>query len=85
MREEEAKEKWCPFSRQLGTLTSISDGEIVSMGTQNRGHQMGGPLQNCMCIGSACMAWRWEGAEGGRMLNPTNKDHPGYCGLAGKP
>lgn len=31
-----------------------------------------------VCLGSACMAWRWI-AEGS--LN----DERGYCGLAGKP
>ena len=37
------------------------------------------------CIGSACMAWRWEGV-GERYLDAEYAvPSRGYCGLAGKP
>lgn len=61
MTEDEAKTKWCPFARNLGTLTKPVHGveAVIASGTQNRGYQMGGALRNCLCIGSACMAFRW--------------------------
>lgn len=61
--EEEAKTKWCPYSRVLGTLRQPAEpgtpDYVVAQGAHNRGYQMGGALHNCMCIGSACMAWRF--------------------------
>jgi hypothetical protein len=60
MTEDEAKTKWCPFVRQIGTLRNSQSNEVFATGSQNRGHQMGGALHNCMCIGSGCMAWRWN-------------------------
>lgn len=47
MTEEEAKTKWCPFTR-------AADLE------GNRGLVSGHEHPQTMCIGSACMAWRWE-------------------------
>jgi len=86
MTEDEAKMKWCPFVRHdNGT------------GAFNRG-AWGGPksenydpinIKNnegkfaCNCIGSVCMAWRWQ--------MTVNKDgsiedeKEGFCGLAGEP
>jgi hypothetical protein len=53
MTEEEAKTKWCPFAR-------VSMAWQSSIGSANRGlTEDEKPLANC--IGSACMAWRWEG------------------------
>jgi hypothetical protein len=45
------------------------------------------------CIGSACMAWRWEEGttpctDGTRIFgDPEGKARPaeGFCGLAGRP
>jgi hypothetical protein len=97
MTEQEAKTKWCPFARNLGTLTKASpDGarEIVTaFGPQNRGYQMGGALHNCMCIGSACMALRskkWmeeiHSEPSATSIGIRYEDrHEVYCGLAGKP
>lgn len=79
MTEDEAKTKWCPFTRV---------GFADHGGTNNR-HDGG-----LNCIASACMAWRWNGymgAEGkwvrkapdGEKWNGANGD--GYCGLAGHP
>lgn len=44
-----------------------------------------------MCLGSACMAWRWIST--GNIDNPTREPNKGfarkivggYCGLAGEP
>lgn len=91
--EDEAKKKWCPMVRQLGTLEKFKDGAVVSMGSQNRGYQMGGALDNCMCISSACMMWRKvdqigigpNGEKRDRDLDGrTRWVDRGYCGLAGK-
>lgn len=51
--EEEAKTKWCPFTR---TANFSVDGAGIS---ENR-HPSGQLLEGCNCIGSACMAWRSE-------------------------
>lgn len=85
MTEEESKTKWCPFARNLGTLTKLESEEIISMGSQNRGYQMGGPLFNCMCIGSACMAWRKLPPGTQISENTWTISDYHYCGLAGKP
>ncbi len=37
-----------------------------------------------MCLGSACMAWRWVQIIGGDGFTPMDTDK-GYCGKAGKP
>lgn len=59
---------------------------------QTRCHQaMQGGFE-AHCVGSKCMAWRWDKRfgdppkskeEGGIML--PREAWPGYCGLAGKP
>lgn len=61
MTEEEAKTKWCPFARTLGTLSVQVHGieTVVANGPHNRGFAMDGPLTKCLCIASACMAFRW--------------------------
>lgn len=67
LTEAEAKGKWCPLVRQLGTLRqpAVPGGVdyVVASGSQNRGYQMGGALDNCRCIASECMAWRFDEAE----------------------
>ena len=52
--EVEAKEKWCPF------IQVAIDGPGVRLAT-NRGHvvQNKDPV-NLKCVGSSCMAWRWQ-------------------------
>ena len=35
---------------------------------------------DCFCIGSQCMAWRWDVKPVDGLMNGI-----GYCGLAGKP
>jgi hypothetical protein len=69
MTEDEAKTKWCPFTRVMN---------INGQGGGNRWDKSGAPAHspnNSLCIGSACMAWRW-----GERLESER-----YCGLAGKP
>lgn len=92
LSEADAKTKWCPMTRQLGTLSirelpSEKEG-IVSMGSQNRGYQMGRALPNCMCLASDCMMWRWVRTNikdaDGNITVPSDDTH-GYCGLAGVP
>jgi len=95
MVEDEARTKWCPFSR-----TQV----VGDNGTQGPGNRLGvidgsalriddNPT-GCHCIGSNCMAWRWgerletereaylRGTDLRRTLQSTTE---GYCGLAGQP
>ncbi len=94
--EDEAKTKWCPFARTLGTLSGPRQpGEpdnVIAFGPENRGYQMGGALHNCMCIATACMAWRKHdqigiGPNGEKrdrdMDGRTRWVDRGFCGLAG--
>lgn len=78
MTEDEAKEKWCPFSRTMGMK-----GEVI-MPAANRVFIYDGDNklqfphpEMCACIASKCMAWRWDG--------PQDFNRPGHCGLAGRP
>lgn len=87
MTEEQAKTKWCPFARTVEQWPEgptyprnrVADGEKLDTSAQK--------LVGCQCIGSACMAWRWDSVGmqyahagyGGR--EPGN----GHCGLAGAP
>jgi hypothetical protein len=83
MTEEEAKTKWCPHVRYMGS-------NLQECGA-NRWKQIL-PVEEpdalnpvaCRCIGSACMAWRWIGDEFMDALD-SSKAPRGYCGLAGKP
>jgi hypothetical protein len=66
MTEDEAKKKWCPFSRVRG---EYDDGNI-ELGSWNRwdlsnakndtlAYRVGSNLEVVRCIASECMAWRW--------------------------
>lgn len=90
--EVDAKTKWCPMARQLGTLIGrrdeTEDDRTVAMGSQNRGYVMGRALDNCLCLASGCMMWRWvetsvNDGKGSEMV-PSYNTH-GYCGVAGQP
>lgn len=87
MTEDEAKTKWCPFSR---VETFDAQGGLS-------GGNRGGGITSC--LGSACMAWRWgvQHPHGGwiefvprpemteeQKADPANR-LGGYCGLAGRP
>jgi len=76
MSEDEAKTKWCcgPLQNLRGmmVLSYIANGSAkeIEETFPSRG----------FCIGSDCMAWRWEGE-----VDHGGPDDHGYCGLAGKP
>jgi hypothetical protein len=91
MIEDEAKTKWCPFSRFAwphGATANRDEGDDwhPDMAKATR------------CIGSACMAWRWETEEFEQAIERyedsfniggiTHREKPvcqGHCGLAGNP
>lgn len=86
MTEAEAKTKWCPFARQLDWDDNQAGGMPISA---NR-HFDGSPSMRCLCLGSACMAWRWVDGwgdlpkENWPTANGTKTcpDPRGRCGLA---
>lgn len=74
LTEEEAKTKWCPEVR-----TGVHAG--ASAVAVNRSYV--DVTEETRCIGSACMAWRWE------YTRPENavagERWRGWCGKAGPP
>lgn len=76
MTEREAKTKWCPHARAgqrwMATSMDVEDLNAIAV---NRGN---GVEEHCLCIASACMAWRLE-------PHANNEAPRGYCGLAGRP
>lgn len=90
--EGEAKTKWCPFAR-VAEPWQYADTLVkpVPVAAINRGSDglMREPGPNCLCIASACMAWRWQ--PQGSVDNPLQRPGVGqsvkrvlgYCGLAG--
>src|SRR6266545_4698025 len=68
MTEQEAKTKWCP-RYQVAT----SGGDSSTFESDNRPpeyeqrdgkwYPTGRIQESARCIGSACMAWRWDGIE----------------------
>ncbi len=89
MTEDEAKTRWCPFTRVGGIPASAAAG-ISWNRWPGEDVDTDGPAN---CVGSACMAWRWsrdvewqakaeaEYRRSGRRIVPTD----GYCGLASRP
>lgn len=77
MTEEEALNNWCPFGKNR-SVTGFND-----CGTPTHASAlMSGEKISVTCIGSRCMAWRFD---------PYNIDAKlagikltGYCGLAGR-
>lgn len=81
MTENEAKEKWCPYSivhdRGAGINRTNDDDEPFD-------------IQGNMCVASQCMAWRWVPDELQKFVQGETdmnlcKGKIGYCGLSGKP
>lgn len=75
--EDEAKTKWCPHTRVMN---------INGDGGGNKWDKTAAPAEsphNSLCIGSACMMWRWAGEAPD--ANWSDRPRKGYCGLAGKP
>jgi hypothetical protein len=79
--EEIAKTKWCPFARTVDWKYADGELDIIS-GSANRTHLGDAPLDECLCIGSRCMAWQGRVME---TLNGKPEVVVGYCGLAGAP
>jgi len=82
MTEAEAKTKWCPFAR---VCLDYGDGPNLVIGPMNRDfanrstQNIEEAIETSKCLGSACMAWRWQSID-------TGGEHSqGFCGLAGKP
>lgn len=92
--EDEAKKKWCPHVRVMDFGTSAAG--VRSAGVNRGTERAFGDKPFATCIGSQCMAWRWDrygrrtfspdstpGAGGGSYQATDIK--VGYCGLAGEP
>lgn len=62
--EKEAKTKWCPFARvllpvhQSGNRIGTFHKRIADDVDRKHYEEQ---EADCTCIGSGCMAWRWEG------------------------
>jgi len=72
MTQDEAKKRWCPFTRValrqgLSANRTASKGGYADIADETR------------CVASGCMAWQWTGH------NAPNGESEGYCGLARKP
>ena len=79
MKESDALELWCPY-QPSGDNWAIQK-ELIK-------NDLVGCYNNC--LGSDCMAWRWNSHQPVGEYDstyckkmPENRD--GYCGLAGKP
>lgn len=68
MRPDEAKTKWCPFSR-VALTSGTSANRTASMGTGG----FADLVDETRCLAEGCMAWRWR-----RSAGPADGD----CGLA---
>ncbi len=74
--EREAWDRWCPFARVAENLSNVP---FAFNRVQNiAGDQITAP-PGAKCIGSQCMAWRWDRND------ETPDGHArGYCGAFGK-
>jgi DnaJ-class molecular chaperone len=53
MIEDAAKAKWCPFAR-------VSNDSYSQAANRYGDKYNVGSMANSNCLGSGCMAWRWE-------------------------
>ena len=73
MTEDDAKTKWCPFTRTT-QITEYAGAVAVNRLVERDGRK----AAPTVCIASGCMAWRW--------VHPQHDEEAeGFCGLAGKP
>ena len=84
--EDEAKTKWCPFAR---VPVVDAHGNVPTGAAIVNRHSSGVRAVGSHCIGSACMAWRWDAKQLVWQYRPTDKParpecRQGFCGLAGK-
>jgi hypothetical protein len=91
MTESDAKQKWCPMVRIVSVDLEDKDSRNRVSGAESI------IPEDCLCIGSDCMAWRRDAMieyhyaapvppgyqRIGHFIEPIEKS--GYCGLAGKP
>lgn len=87
--EAEAKTKWCPFANVYVPYQNTGAAGNRGLSTNNNLATL------TLCVGSACMAWRW--IEPGHKKWVPDDQHTddgyyqrqapthGFCGLAGKP
>lgn len=86
--EEQAKTKWCPFSRVVDTERYWPPHNRRS---PEEGNTCGIPV-TCLCIASDCGVWQWEVTpESAARAAEMRERYPlseaptvaiGYCGLA---
>lgn len=84
MTHEEAREKWCPFARIGGGTNRVIAAPDASSHAQ----------QGTYCIGTRCMAWRWDLVPNpdynalivsfpiGSTPSHIHSETDGHCGLA---
>lgn len=78
MTEDEAKKRWCPFSMTFGHGVSLNRINFDAA-------QSPDVRKQTRCLGSGCMAWRWEIADTADGRGIEMSKTYGYCGLAGRP
>lgn len=84
MTEADAKQRWCPFSQFDDTHhrgNRFDAGGLVP-------HVRDALRFGTRCLGSACMAWRWDSDFNEIMARDPQPADPrgvadGHCGLAG--
>ena len=77
MTEEEAKQRWCPQTRVSLYHRSTDANRMARYGSGVDSEDMQAFQAATRCLGSGCMAWRWDLSNLGHTT--------GRCGLAGKP
>lgn len=73
--EAEAKTKWCPLARASSSRDETGASVNRGYGGTDKGTV---PDIDCMCIASACMAWRPADIGSGLVGS-------GFCGAFGRP
>jgi hypothetical protein len=90
--EEEARKRWCPFSRTVEKLsngvTAARNRVVLVSDDSDDGQSLAATLIGCKCIASECMAWRISGEH--PVVDDTASfgdplKYKGYCGLSGTP
>lgn len=86
--EEQAKEMWCPAARVAGRIPldpPLGDQTVQGSNRIGSNWRAAPPtiLASLACIGSRCMAWRWEKDRDPALA--SIKDWRGFCGMAGGP
>lgn len=79
MTEEEARKRWCPFSRPV--MPRAEDCGFQP-GNRTEDNQIWSANR---CIASECMAWRWQYRDEVTGEPQAMGQLRGYCGLGGKP